>query len=109
MPHILGKHQQELDETTDGEMLASFSPYFAKAMKSIKAERDFYEANHGRAKGIATGREMQKIARVPSVVFDYLTLANGMEWMYSKEFMKWLDRHPEYKVGRTLISGVDVR
>jgi len=109
MAHLLGKYTQDVDEATDGEMLASYSPHFAKAMKSIKRERDFYEANHGRAKGLATGRELQKVARVPSVVFDYLTLAHGVEWMYSKEFMKWLDRHPEYKVGRTLVSGVDVR
>jgi hypothetical protein len=98
------KDRSKLDEDTDGSTLAEYCPSMAEFLKAVSEERSRLEAFPGRAKGMTPGRTMQKVASIPEPVFNYLTLVNGIEWIYSKAFMKWLKKHPEYAVGKTIVS-----
>jgi hypothetical protein len=98
------KDRDAVDEDTDGSMLANYSPVMAQFLKAVKTEKSRLEAQPGRAKGMSPGRTMQKVASVPEPVFQYLELVHGIDWIYSKAFMKWLRKHPEYSVGRTIVD-----
>lgn len=99
---VLGK--SKLDEDTDGITLASYSPAMSQFLDEVQEERAALDAMPGRAKGMTKLRMFQKIAMVPEPVMAFLELVNGIDWMYNGGFMRWLRRHPEYTVGRTLIQ-----
>lgn len=103
---IRGGHEEDFGEPGRlVDCLPTYDDFFA----GIQDERSRLEeiARIGRirrAYGMTDGQTMQKVACIPHPVLAALLLINPSFGKDKKEFYRWLERNPWYRVGRTLVS-----
>lgn len=97
--NLLLHYENEIDWATDGYRLADAMPRHEWHLDGVKELRQAYESEDPRGM-LLDGSE--HVASVPWYVMTALVAKYGGELMENNGaiFYRWLDRHPEYKIGK---------
>ena len=104
-----GATRADVDYLTSAEFISkTFPDSYRDTMKLIEAEREVFHAarrihDRGHTTGFTDNRDLQLAARYPYEVFYILQSIASDILEDPKEHQRWLNKHPEWKIGETIV------
>ena len=99
--------ESTIDFISEPKWLIDAIPKFEDLFEGIQDLRAMQEeatkiSNATRAVGMTNGGTLMRLACFPKSLYAAIVQVNPNFLKDKPEFYRWLDRHPEYRVGRTV-------